>query len=122
MSIRLQAIESERSQAKAELKVVAEKWDDEVLALKEQLENEKDKNEVFAGFAETDKTYVFEAWVPEKDVEKAQAIIETATEGHAIMEVEEVPDNAEDVPVLQQNNAYAKPYEFLHILSSSVSV
>ena len=110
---RLQAIESERSQAKAELKVVAEKWDDEVLALKEQLENEKDKNEVFAGFAETDKTYVFEAWVPEKDVEKAQAIIETATEGHAIMEVEEVPDNAEDVPVLQQNNAYAKPYELL---------
>ena len=83
---RLQAIESERSQAKAELKVVAEKWD---------------------------KTYVFEAWVPEKDVEKAQAIIETATEGHAIMEVEEVPDNAEDVPVLQQNNAYAKPYELL---------
>ena len=110
---RLQAIESERSQAKAELKVVAEKWDDEVLALKEQLENEKDKNEVFAGFAETDKTYVFEAWVPEKDVEKAQSIIETATEGHAIMEVEEVPDNAEDVPVLQQNNAYAKPYELL---------
>ena len=110
---RLQAIESERSQAKAELKVVAVKWDDEVLALKEQLENEKDKNEVFAGFAETDKTYVFEAWVPEKDVEKAQSIIETATEGHAIMEVEEVPDNAEDVPVLQQNNAYAKPYELL---------
>jgi V/A-type H+-transporting ATPase subunit I len=29
------------------------------------------------------------------------------------MEVEEVPDNAEDVPVLQQNNAYAKPYELL---------
>ena len=109
----LQAIESERSQAKAELKVVAEKWDDEVLALKEQLENEKEKNEVFAGFAETDKTFVFEAWVPEKDVEKAQNIIETATEGHAIMEVEEVPDNAEDVPVLQQNGAYAKPYELL---------
>ena len=84
---RLQAIESERSQAKAELKVVAEKWDDEVLALKEQLENEKDKNEVFAGFAETDKTYVFEAWVPEKDVEKAQAIIETATEGLSLIHI-----------------------------------
>ncbi|MBR5502973.1 MAG: V-type ATP synthase subunit I [Methanobrevibacter sp.] len=110
---RLQAIEGERSQAKAELKVVAEKWDDEVLALKEQLENEKEKNEVFAGFAETDKTFVFEAWVPEKDVEKAQNIVETATDGHVIMEVEEVPDNAEDVPVLQQNCAYAKPYELL---------
>lgn len=110
---RLQAIESERSQAKAELKVVAEKWDDEVLALKEQLENEKEKNEVFATFAETDKTFVFEAWVPEKDVEKAQNIIETTTDGHAIMEVEEVPDNSEDVPVLQENCTYAKPYELL---------
>ncbi len=110
---RLQAIESERSQAKAELKVVAEKWDDEVLALKEQLENEKEKNEVFATFAETDKTVVLEAWVPEKYSEKAESIIEKATDGHVIMEFEEVPDNAEDVPVLQENGSYAKPYELL---------
>jgi len=110
---RLQAIESERSQAKAELKSVAEKWDDEVLALKEQLENEKEKSEVFASFAETDKTTVLEAWVPAKDLEKAQNIVEAASEGNAIMEVEDVPDDSEDVPVLQQNCAYAKPYELL---------
>ena len=110
---RLQAIESERSQAKAELKVVAEKWDDEVLALKEQLENEKEKNEVFATFAETDKTVVLEAWVPEKNLEEAESIIDAATDGHVIMEAEEVPDNAEDVPVLQENCTYAKPYELL---------
>lgn len=110
---RLLTIESEKSQAKADLKVVAEKWDDEVLALKEQLENEKEKNEVFASFAETKKSVVFEAWVPVKDVEKAESVIETSTNNHCIIDVEEVPDNSEDVPVLQQNGAYAKPYELL---------
>ncbi|MCQ2977837.1 MAG: V-type ATP synthase subunit I [archaeon] len=110
---RLLTIENERSQAKADLKVVAEKWDDEVLALKEQLENEKEKNEVFSSFAETKKSVVFEAWVPAKDVEKAESIIESSTNGHCILDVEEVPDDSEDVPVLQQNGAYAKPYELL---------
>lgn len=110
---RLLTIESEKSQAKADLKVVAEKWDDEVLALKEQLENEKEKNEVFASFAETKKSVVFEAWVPVKDVEKAESVIETSTNNHCIIDVEEVPDDSEDVPVLQQNGAYAKPYELL---------
>ena len=110
---RLQTIESERSQAKAELKVVADKWDDEVLALKEQLENAKEKNEVFSEFAETEKTVVLEAWVPEKDLDEAKQIVETATQGHAIIDDEAAPDDSEDVPVLQQNNAYVRPYEVL---------
>ncbi len=110
---RLLSIENEKSQAKAELKVVAEKWDDEVLALKEQLENEKEKNEVFSSFAETKKSVVFEAWVPVKDLKKAESVIETSTEGHCVLDIEEVPDDSEDVPILQQNGAYAKPYELL---------
>ena len=110
---RLQTIESERSQAKAELKVVAEKWDDEVLALKEQLENEKEKNEVFATFAETSKTTVLEAWVPAKNEKEAVSIVRAATEDNVIIEVEDAPEDDEDVPVLQENNAYAKPYEVL---------
>ena len=43
---RLLTIESERAAVKGELRAVAEQWDDEILALKEQLENEKDKNEI----------------------------------------------------------------------------
>ncbi len=43
---RLSTIESERAAVKSELRVVAEQWDDEILALKEQLENEKEKNDI----------------------------------------------------------------------------
>ena len=65
---RLQSIESERATVKSDLRVVAEQWDDEILILKEQLENEKEKNEIFSTFVQTDDTYILEAWVPVKDV------------------------------------------------------
>ena len=54
-----------------------------------------------------------EAWVPAKYEKKAVSLIESATEGNVIIEAEDAPDDDEDVPVLQENNAYAKPYEVL---------
>ena len=38
---RLVTIESERNSAKSDLKAIAERWDDDILSLKEELENEK---------------------------------------------------------------------------------
>ena len=112
---RLQSIESERATVKSDLRVVAEQWDDEILILKEQLENEKEKNEIFSTFVQTDDTYILEAWVPVKDVEKVEQLMEKASEGHYVIEVIDVEDDYddEDVPILQTNPGYAKPYEFL---------
>ena len=112
---RLQSIESERATVKSDLRVVAEQWDDEILILKEQLENEKEKNEIFSTFVQTDDTYILEAWVPVKDVEKVEQVMEKASEGHYVIEVIDVEDDYddEDVPILQTNPGYAKPYEFL---------
>ncbi|MCI7291963.1 MAG: V-type ATP synthase subunit I [Methanobrevibacter woesei] len=112
---RLQSIESERATVKSDLRVVAEQWDDEILILKEQLENEKEKNEIFSTFVQTDDTYILEAWVPAKDVEKVEQVMEKASEGHYVIEVIDVEDDYddEDVPILQTNPGYAKPYEFL---------
>ncbi|WP_296848491.1 V-type ATP synthase subunit I [uncultured Methanobrevibacter sp.] len=61
---RLSTIESERAAVKSELRVVAEQWDDEILALKEQLENEKEKNDILSAFVKTKDSYMLEAWVP----------------------------------------------------------
>lgn len=112
---RLQSIESERATVKSDLRVVAEQWDDEILILKEQLENEKEKNEIFSTFVQTNDTYILEAWVPVKDVEKVEQVMEKASEGHYVIEVIDVEDDYddEDVPILQTNPGYAKPYEFL---------
>ncbi|MCQ2971304.1 MAG: V-type ATP synthase subunit I [archaeon] len=118
---RLLTIESERAAVKKELRAVAEQWDDEILALKEQLENEKDKNEILSSFVQTKDAYVLEAWVPVKDTEEVEQLVEKSSEGHCAFETIEIEGtDDEDVPILQQNGWYAKPFEFLVDMYSPV--
>jgi len=118
---RLKTIESERATVKSELRVVAEQWDDEILALKEQIENEKEKNEILSAFVQTKDAYMLEAWVPVKDTEKVEQLVETTSEGHCAFELIEIEGtDDEDVPILQQNGWYAKPFEFLVDMYSPV--
>lgn len=118
---RLLTIESERAAVKGELRAVAEQWDDEILALKEQLENEKDKNEILSSFVQTKDAYILEAWVPIKDTEKVEQLVESSSEGHCAFETIEIEGtDDEDVPVLQQNGWYAKPFEYLVDMYSPV--
>ena len=114
-------IESERESVKKELRAVAEQWDDEILALKEQLENEKEKNEILSSFVQTKDAYVLEAWVPVKDTEKVEQLVEKSSDGHCAFETIEVEGtDDEDVPVLQQNGWYSKPFEYLVDMYSPV--
>lgn len=118
---RLLTIDSERAAVKKELRAVAEQWDDEILALKEQLENEKEKNEILSSFVQTKDAYVLEAWVPVKDTEKVEQLVEKSSEGHCAFETIEVEGtDDEDVPVLQQNGWYSKPFEYLVDMYSPV--
>lgn len=111
---RLQSIESEYNSVKAELRAIAEQWDDEILALKEQLEIEKEKNEIFSAFVQTRDTHMLEAWVPLKDVETVEQLVETTSEGHCAFEVIDIEGTDDlEVPVLQDNPRYSKPYEFI---------
>ena len=118
---RLSTIESERAAVKSDLRVVAEQWDDEILALKEQLENEKEKNDILSAFVKTKDSYMLEAWVPVNDTEKVEQLVEKSSEGHCAFELIEVEGtDDEDVPILQQNGWYAKPFEYLVDMYSPV--
>ena len=118
---RLLTIDSERDSVKKELRAVAEQWDDDILALKEQLENEKEKNEILSSFVQTKDAYVLEAWVPVKDTEKVEQLVEKSSDGHCAFETIEVEGtDDENVPVLQQNGWYAKPFEYLVDMYSPV--
>jgi len=48
-----------------------------------------------------------------ENVEKAKSIIDNETDGYCEIEVEDIGEDDSDVPVLQSNIGYAKPYEFL---------
>ena len=118
---RLLTIESERASVKSELRAVAEQWDDEILSLKEQIENEKEKNEILSSFVQTKDAYILEAWVPVKDTEKVEQLVEKSSDGHCAFETIEVEGtDDEDVPILQQNGWYSKPFEFLVDMYSPV--
>ncbi|WP_296791848.1 V-type ATP synthase subunit I [uncultured Methanobrevibacter sp.] len=118
---RLLTIESERASVKSELRAVAEQWDDDILALKEQLENEKEKNEILSSFVQTKDAYVLEGWVPVKDTEKVEQLVEKSSDGHCAFETIEVEGtDDENVPILQQNGWYARPFEYLVDMYSPV--
>ena len=118
---RLVTIESERNSAKSDLKAIAERWDDDILSLKEELENEKEKNEILAAFVQTKDTYMLEAWVPVKDTDKVEQLVEKSSDGHCTFELIDVEGtDDEDVPILQTNKGYVQPYEVLVDMYSPV--
>ncbi len=106
---RLKEVGEERREIITGLREVNREWEDELLVLKEQLEIEKERNEVFSLFGETEKTVMLEAWVPLKEAERAISIVEEASEDHCVTELEE-PD-PDEVPVLLDNPRFARPYE-----------
>lgn len=114
---RINEIENEKNNLMDTLADIAEEWIDDLLVLKEQLEIEKDRNEIFSSFGETEKTLMLEAWVPVKKLDRAVEIIETASEGHSIVEVTD-PQDGDDIPIHLDNPRFAKPYElFVHMYS-----
>ncbi|MDR1819909.1 MAG: V-type ATP synthase subunit I [Methanobrevibacter sp.] len=114
------SLEKEKSQLSLKLREIAKKYDDDVLVLKEQLEIEKERNEIFSTFGETNKTVMLEAWVPCKDVDKVKNLVDSSTEGHSVFEVEDVVGDDSEVPVLHNNPKIVKPYEFLVDMYSPV--
>ncbi|MGZ7067669.1 MAG: V-type ATP synthase subunit I [Methanobacterium sp.] len=108
---RIENIQKEREQYIGELAELAKKWKDDLIVLKEELSIEKDRNEIFSFFVETENTVMLEAWVTSKNLNKALDIINKSSEGYSVVEVSKPTDN--DVPVHLENPRFAKPYELL---------
>lgn len=114
---RITQIESEKAGLMDSLADIAEKWIADLEVLKEQLEIEKNRNEIFASFGETEKTIMIEGWVTAKNLDKATDIIKKSSDGHSIVEVTD-PEDGDDIPIKLDNPRFAKPYEmFVHMYS-----
>ncbi|MGZ7049275.1 MAG: V-type ATP synthase subunit I [Methanobacterium sp.] len=114
----IESIEKEKESILNDLADVSENWFDEAIALKEQLDIEKQRCEIYSSFGETDKTVMFEGWVTEKKLDKSLAIIENSTEGHSIVDVSDPDVENDKIPVHLDNPRWAKPYEmFVHMYS-----
>ncbi|AIS31650.1 MULTISPECIES: V-type ATP synthase subunit I [Methanobacterium] len=114
----LESIAREKESILNQLADISAEWFEELRALKEELEIEKQRNEVFSSFGETEKTVLFEGWVPEKKLKNALLTIDTSTEGHSIVDVTDPDVEKDEIPVQLDNPKFAKPYEmFVHMYS-----
>ncbi len=116
----LDRIEKELSESEKEinsildkLNAISKKWYDELLALHEILEIEKERAEAYSYCGKTERIYLLEAWVPKKYANKIKEIIENASEGYAVVEISEPDEPEEKIPVMLDNPKAVKPFEML---------
>jgi V/A-type H+-transporting ATPase subunit I len=115
---RIESIKKEKESVSNDLAVVSAEWHKELLVLKEQLEIEKQRSEIFASFGETENTVMFEGWVTVKNLEKVLGIIESTTMGFSLVDVLDPDVEKDKIPVHLDNPRFAKPYEmFIHMYS-----
>ena len=107
----IKTIENEKESILSELADVSAEWHSELLVLKEQLEIEKQRSEIFSSFGETEKTVMLEGWVTKKNLEKTLGIIESTTEGHSVVDISDPDVEKDKIPVHMDNPRFAKPYE-----------
>jgi len=112
VEIQIMDLEKEKEELITEVNEISGEWEEELLVLKEQLEIERERNEIFSSFGKTDKTQLIEAWVKEKDLDQALDLIKKSTDEHVIINVQN-PDGEDDIPVHLENPRFAKPFEFM---------
>lgn len=114
----LESVAREKESILNDLADISAEWFEKLRALKEELEIEKQRSEVFSSFGETEKTVMFEGWVPEKKLKKTLLTIDTSTEGHSIVDVTDPDVEKDNIPIHLDNPRFAKPYEmFVHMYS-----
>lgn len=98
------------------LKKLYDAWHDKLIILDEELENEKQRKEIFSRFGETKKTKVINGWVLTKDQDRLRTLCAQVTSGHARCHFSNPKDELENVPVRLNNPRWARPFEVLTTL------
>lgn len=109
----LVSIEKDTKAILEKLNALSKKWTEEVLVLHEILEIEKERAEAYSMTGKTKRTHLIEAWAPAKHVNTVKGIIESASEGYAVVEISEPDEPVEKIPVLLDNKKAVKPFEML---------
>jgi len=104
----------EKSGDKAASKDFSEKYYQELLTFREELQNLAGRTNAMEDFGQTEYTYTLGAWVPKKHLSKVKDALNEATEGACLISIEE-PKKGEDVPVMLDNPGLLKHFELLTV-------
>ncbi|MEM4598393.1 MAG: V-type ATPase 116kDa subunit family protein [Candidatus Diapherotrites archaeon] len=107
----IKSLEKEREKIISECLSLEKKFLKKVLVIQELLEIEKAKEKALQLFGRTEKTTLFEAFVPAELEKRFMQKLKVATKGRFY--VEEVAFSEDEAPILLKHKGYFKNYEFL---------
>ncbi len=114
---KIDALNKKKESKLESLKKFYDAWYKRLLVMDEELENERQRNDVFNKFGETQNTKIITGWVQVKEQERLLRICDEVSSGHAICHFSDHPaDEEEDVPVKLQNPGWIRPFEVLTTL------
>lgn len=85
----------------------------DLLAIKEEMQIEKERKEIYEKFWKTNYTYLIEGWCLSENAEKIEKIVEEVTDGNSYLKIEKVSRDSEKPPVHLKNPRWAKTFEML---------
>ncbi|MGZ4929309.1 MAG: V-type ATP synthase subunit I [Halobacteriota archaeon] len=114
LDTQLDELQSEKQKSEEDLADLRKKHIEYILASDEYLSIETQKAEAPLRFATTKNAFIVEGWVPTKDLQLIQNDLESATNGHVIVDVDssEAVD-VEKVPVAFKNPVPTQPLEVM---------
>ncbi|OYT61706.1 hypothetical protein B6U81_02405 [Thermoplasmatales archaeon ex4484_30] len=110
--------EEKKKSIESELANIYKKRKIDLFAIREEIQIEKERREIYNKFGETNYTYLIEGWCLAEDSEKVKEIVEDITGRNAVISVEKAKRNPDSPPIHLKNPKWAKPFEtFLELFA-----
>jgi len=116
---RIKKAEREKREIKKQLAKIYKDKRIDLLAIKEEIDIEKERKEIYRNFGETSYTYLIEGWCLAENVGKVKEIVEEVTEGRSAVKTRRARRNPDsNIPIHLKNPRWAKPFEtFLELFA-----
>jgi V/A-type H+-transporting ATPase subunit I len=114
LDVQLIELQTEKETSREELSTLRERYIDYILASDEYLSIATQKAEAPLRFATTKNAFIIEGWIPTKNLEHVQRDVDSVTDGHVMVAIDESEAiNAEKVPIALENPMPSEPFELL---------
>ncbi len=116
---RIREAEKEKKEMRKQLAKIYRDKRLDLYAIKEEIDIEKERKEIYRNFGETSYTYLIEGWCLAENVGKVKEIVNKATDGRCAIKTRRAKRNPDGkVPIHLKNPKWAKPFEtFLELFA-----
>jgi len=109
----LREMEKEKEKMIKQLADIYKKKRLEILSIKEEIDIEKERKEIYQKFGVTSYTYLIEGWCLAENIENLRALVESTTNGNCAVFVKKIKREDNNAPIHLKNPKWAKPFETL---------